>query len=589
VPFILAPDGQTVYVPGVYDLIQVRSSLAGPLPAFHIPVIMGRCWEGHPYNADSLKEAVENDFTPFKLVKTDGAAGAYFGVKCELHRALQFGKRHGLPFAYAVCLSALTRASVLVTSTGPVSQMTLFPRKFGAPPGWTGITWDSVTEILTITPVKRFAMLAANASNVTTRYYVEGNHGWLAEGAIVRVGSNIVAAVQKTIVSVGTERAASGQLSYFIELDSTVGTALATANYALVFQHDEVNTEVFTGITTGQAFIDAINNFSKLLVATKHANFTDAKPITTTLKPLIEVAAWGAVTDGASPAPTDTDLDDFITLLQGGEWANFAIREQVIPQTYLLVSSDSTQHAAMRDYAAAERQRGYPISVTAGCAWGDTDLSASNTTNPKVRAAALNSDSFCLVANGMDDEAPYISRAAAVWGRRVQGGPAHNLTNDRFINVSDEVEWDEIVSGELSSLCRSGVVTNKLSIGQTIAYKLSQGLTTLQANAVIWNEEDATTFSAMQRDLADFVSRVIKTDFEEFLVGADEVDPNAVSAVLIRRAEKSLQKRKFIKSFSIQSVTINDAGSGYDVEWSVVLPVTNDFMTVVTTILVGPT
>lgn len=588
-PFITAPDGQTVYVPGVYDLIQVRSSLPGPLPAFHIPVIMGRCWEGHPYNADALKASVENDFTPFKLVKTDGAAGAYFGVKSELHRALQFGKRHGLPFAYAVCLSALTRAGVLVTSTGPVSQMTIHPRKFGAPPGWTGITWDATAEILTVTPVKRFAMLAQNATNATTRYYVEGNHGWLAEGASVIIGSNIVAGVTRTVTRAGYERTATGQLAYFVELDSTAGTALATANYALILQYDENAAEVFTGITTGQIMIDTINQFSQLILAVKHANFTDAKPITTVRKPLIEVAAWGAVQDGASPAPTDTDLDDFITLLQGGEWAKFAIREQVIPQTYLLVSPDASQHGAMRDYAAAERQRGYPISVTTGCAWGDTVLAASDTTSPKFRTAALNSDDVALIANGMDDEAPYISRAAAVWGRRVQGGPGHNLTNDRFINSSDEVQWDEIVSGELTALCKAGVITNKLSIGQTVAYKLSQGLTTLQANAVSWNEEDATTPLVMQRDLADFVARVIKTDFEEFLVGADEVDPNAVSAVLIRRAEKSLKKRKFIKSFSMQSVTLNDSGVGYDVEWSVVLPTTNDFMTVVQTILVGPT
>lgn len=588
-PFINAPDGQVQYVPGVYDLIQVRSSLAGPLPAFHIPVIMGRAWEGHPYNADASKAAFENDFTPFKRVATDGAAAAYFGSKCELHRALQFGKRHGLPFAYAVCLSALTRASVLVTATGPVSQMTISPRKYGAPPGWTGITWDATTEVLTVTPVRRFAMLAADAIISATRYYVDGSHGWLTTGASVVIGSNLVAGVTRTITATGEERQANGQLRYYIEVDSTVGSVLTTAGYGIVLQYNEVAAEVFTGITTGQVMIDTINNFSKLIIAVKHANFTNAKPITTPRKPLIEISTWGAVVDGTSPAPTDTDLDDFITSLQATEWARFCIREQVIPQTYLLVSDDPTQHAAMRDYAASERIRGYPISVTSGCAWGDTDLASSTTTNPKVRTGALNSDDCMIVANGMDGEAPYISRAAAVWGLRVAGGPGHNLTNDRFINTSDEVEWDEIVSGELSSLCRGGVVTNKLSIGQTISYKLSQGLTTLQSNAVLWNEEDATTWSSMQRDLADFVARVIKSDFEEFLVGADEVDPNAVAAVLIRRAERSLEKRKFIRSFSIQSVTLNESGAGYDVEWSVVLPTTNDYMTVVQTILVGPT
>ena len=65
------------------------------------------------------------------------------------------------------------------------------------------------------------------------------------------------------------------------------------------------------------------------------------------------------------------------------------------------------------------------------------------------------------------------------------------------------------------------------------------------------------------------------------------VDANAIAAVLVRRAEKSLIARGYIKEFRVTSIVLNDGANGYDVRWAVKLPDTVDFLTFETTILIG--
>lgn len=585
-------EGQRYYVPAVYTTTRVASSLPGPLPAFHIPVILGSGTDGHPFNADDSLVTGETAFTPFKLCNTDSACADYFGTGSELHRGMKVAKRHALPFAYMVNLSAMTRASIIAdTVTSNVEQFTLYARRFGPRWGWTKIGY--ATNTLTIVPVKRYAMLSANLGSSATRAYVTGGgiHDWLTVGATVTVGANDVAGVSRTILATGIELDSNGQRQQWVELSSAVGSAVNTSAYGLILQYDTDKTYTVTGMTTSQLLIDYFNDEDQIFRAVKHANFTGAVPATVASPtPLKEITAWGTATAGTSPAVTGTDLSDFIELMNAGGWDAFAVQNQVIPQTYLLLSGTSTLHATMRDYATAERVRGWPISVTTGCRWGDVVIGAGDDTDPTFRAAALNSQDVMLAAGGLDREAAYLSLAAALFGRRVSGGPGHNLTNDDFLASELEVRWDEINSGELSTLCKKGVATYKLSIGQSIRYRLSQGLSTLQANnGLIWNVSDATTWSVMQRDLADFVDRVVRTDFEESVVGADAIDANAIAAILQRRASRSLEARGHIKKggFRITAITLNDAGNGYDVAWSIRLPDTVDFITFTTTILIG--
>lgn len=582
-------EGQVHYVPGVYTSTKVVSSLPGPLPAFHIPVILGHATHGRPYNVDSKITAVETAPGPYQLCRTEAKVAELYGAESDVHRAARVAFRHGLPFAFVGGMSDMVRASIVVDDGGgtPVEQFTLYPRQWGPAPAWAKIKWDGTTW--TTTPVKRYAMLAANAGASATRLYLAGDHTWLTEGAAVVVGSNTVAGVAATVAAVGVELGTDGQRDYWIELAAAAGSALNTSEYALVLQYADRD-EVSPDLATCQALIDWLNASSSHWIAVKHANFDNTDPASVaTATAMNAISAWGAVVDGTCPASVTADYTGLVAALNAGAWDAFLIAQGLIPHTYLVADGASAVHAAMRDYATAQRALGYPIAVVTGCRWGDVVLDAGDDTDPLYRAVALNSQDVQLVANGADREAAYISRAAAVFGRRVAGGPAHNLTNDEFVFSEDEVRWDEINSGELSALARRGVVSNKLSIGQTFRYRVSQGSSTLQANATIWNTSDATTWSTMQRDLADYVERVIKTDFEELVIGADKVTEAGVAQLLQRRAERSLVARGYIKpgGFAITAITLNDAGNGYDVAWTVRLPDTVDYLTVTTSILIG--
>ena len=588
-------NGQNYYIPGVYTRTLVSSSLPGPLPAFHIPVLLGHGYDGHPYNADGSLQPNEVPYTPFKLVNVESVASSYFGENSDIHAAIKFAKRHGLPFAYVANLSALTRASIIAdVVTTNVEQFTIFARRWGPAMNWTKLKFAS--GILTITPVKRYAVLSANLASAATRCYFARAYDWLTVGASITVGSNAVAGVARTITDVGSEIQANGQRVYWAELSSSVGSACNTSAYAMVLQYDTDHAVTSPTFTTSQAMIDWFNANQQLagFVAVKHTNFSDVVPAPiASATPLKEITAWGTVVLGTSPAVTGADIDAYIALMNGGELDQFLIREQVIPQTYLLVDGSSTNHGKMRDYATAERSRalGFAISVTTGVRWGDTVIGAGDDTDPTFRAASLNSQDVQLAAGGLDREAAYVSLAAALWARRIAGGPGHNQTNDELVFSELEKKWNEITSGQLTSLSKKGVVTYKLSVAAAgFRYRVSQGLNTLQANnGLIWNVSDATTWSTMQRDLADHVDRILREDYEESAIGADAVDANALAAILTRRAEVSLETRGFIKKggFTITSITRNSAGNGYDIAWSVKFPDTVDYITFTTTILIG--
>lgn len=593
-PHSTASNGQVRYVPGVSATTKVASSLPGAAPAFHIPVLLGHGFDGHPYNADGSLVLNESPHTPFKLVPVESVAADYFGNNSDIHAAMKFAKRHGLPFAFVSCLSAMTRASLIATATGPTEQLTLYARRWGPAAGWIKIKFAS--SIFTITPVKRYALLSSNLGSAATRLTFTRPVDWLTVGASVVVGSNAVAGVTRTITAIGSEIQANGQRLYWAELSSSVGSACNTSAYALVLQYDTDHTITSPALTTAQAVIDWFNSSTNyLFIAVKHANFTNAALIAiASTTPLKEIAAWGTATTGTAPAVTGSDVDAFIALMNGGELDNFAEREGFDPQTYLLVDGSSTNHQKMRDYATAERARldGFPISVTVGCRWGDTAIGAGDDTDPTKRAGDLNSQDVQLAAGGLDREAAYLSLAPAIWGLRIAGGVPHNQTNDDLVFSEREKNWNEITNGDLSTLCKKGVVTYKLSRAAAgNRFRVSQGLSTLQANdGLIWNEGDATTWSTQQRDNADYVEMILRRDFEEAVIGADAIDPNAIAAILTRRATKTLVARGLIKSsdgFRITNLQLNDAGNGYDLAWSIRLPDTSDFLNFDTTILIG--
>ncbi len=588
-PRFTTPDGRTVYIPGVYSDIKVTSNLPGPLPAFQIPVIVGEADEAsYPYTFNSVKQAVEDEHLSFVGVGTSSRCKEEFGADANVSIAMAWAKRHKLPWAFIVAINALTRASVVAQSGGPVTQGVIFAKKFGAVGGHIKLRVVGGTTVQ-ITPVRRYSLLTANALTGATRLYVKDST-WLSEGDSVVVGDNNSADATYVVDSVGTALTSTGQITHYIELTTALGADITTAQYGMALVYNEDAVEAPDAFADVQEMVDWLNDESDHLGFQKDAGFTNPASLVAlaTATPIKEIAAWGAPTAGTSPAATTGDHQTFITNLGASDWDDFALENQVLPQAFLVLSANSTTHGDWRDWAVEKRTEGFPVSITTGCAWGDTALAAGGDTNPKVRAAALNSQDVALCAGGLDKVAAYLSLAPAVFGLRVKGGVKHNLTNDEIKHSTIEVKWDERNSGELTDLHKKGVITYRLSVaGGRIAYRVSQGLSTLQNNATSWNEVDATTPLLMQRDIADFCDRVIKEDLDATQIGGDEVTESSVSAVVVKRCQKSLLKRGYITAFSISGIELNDTGAGWDVDVALTLPVTSDYIGLRTTILIG--
>lgn len=587
-PSVTLPDGTIKYIPRVYSDTKVRSALPGPLPEFQIPVLLASSWEGTPYNVDAGLQTSEVKPGAAKFFGTAGAAADFFGRGSDMAKAFAVAQRHGLPGAYCISLSALTRASVIVDASG-TNQCTIYSKTWGAPGNWTKLKFAS--NVLTIRRVKNYAFLSANLGSSATRIELKGDTDWIVEGMTLSIGDNDTA-IGTVIVSRKTvEITSTGQKLTVLQTAAAFGSAITTAAYAAVMEYmSSADDIIISGLTTGQLFIDKIVSDSKgVLHAHKHGNFNDAVPdAVASFTPLKEISAWSTVTKGVSPAATSTQVTAFVTQMNAGGWDDFLLQHDVIPQAYFLAMGDSTSHGLMRDYAITERARGFPISVMAGVRWGDHVIGAGDDTDPKFRTAALNSQDCSIWGPGFDYEAPFLSLGPAVWGRRCKGGIGHNLTNDEIIASVWERRWDEINSGELTALLRAGFGTVKLSTGRTFRYRVAQGLSTLQSNAgLIWNVATKDTWSLMQRDMADFVDRVQLVDLEEDIVGSDEVNPSVIANTLRLRAEKSLIPRGIVIEYAITSLVLNSGANGYDVQQSYRLKTTGDYIVLDNTILIG--
>lgn len=582
------PDGRTVYVPGVYGEFRVINNLPGPLPEFQVPVLVGEADEAdYPYTFDSLKQDVEDDHIPFLGVGTSSKAKSEFGQDSNIGIAMTWAKRHGLPWAYIVAINALTRASVIAQSAGPTTQGTIFAKRFGAVGGHIKLAVTGGNTVI-VTPVKRYSLVTANAVIGATRLYVKDST-WLQAGDTVTVGDNNSNDADYVVDSVGTVLSSTGQVSHYIELTTTLAADITTAQYGMALVYDVDNTEEPDAFADVQEMVDWFNDESDWLGFQTAVTFSNPATLTALAvsTPIKQIAAWSTATAGTSPAATSADHTTFIANLDATDFDAFAIDQQVIPQAFLVLSSSSTVHGLWRDWSIAKRTEGQPVSITVGCAWGDTVIAAVDDTSPSVRAMALNSENVMLCAGGLDKVASYLSLASAVYGRRIEGGIGHNLTNDDLLYSSVEVMWDERGSGELTTLHKKGVCTYRLSTSNGIRFRISQGISTLQTNSSSWNESDATTPLVMQRDLADSNQRVISDDLDASQIGGDEVSQASVSAVIVRRCQKSLLRRGRITAFTINSIELNENGAGWDVDVNLRLPVTNDFIGLRTNILIG--
>lgn len=586
-PRFIDPNGLAQHVPGVYTRINVRRDLPGPLPEFLIPIMVSDAVEGHPYDADSSKQDDEDPYHAFTLMVSSGDTAEYFGRQSDAFRAMRSAKRHGLPFCWVITACALTRASIIASSgSQAVNEAILYPLKWGAPGGHIKLKSASGDNI-EITPVANYAMLTADAGTSDTRIYVKGNE-WVSDGQSITIGDNSAANTAYTVKTSGSSLDSNGQEVFWIDLTTSLSTAVTVAAYAIALEYDENGTEVSETYTAdiGQSIIDWVKENSQYIGATAQGTFTsaslDALAAATAIK---DISAWSTAVVGTSPASTTARHNTLITAFDSSIWDDFLQTEQAVPRSFCVTDENSAVQQAWRDWAVARRTAGEAISIDFGTAWGDHVLNAVDDTNPIVRAAALNNQDCALWANGLDRMAAAISLCPAAWALRVAGGVGHNLTEDDLVYSHIERKWNERGAKELTALHKGGVGTIRLSGSAPYNYVISQGLNTYQTNTQDWNESTATTPLIMQRDMADFVDRAFKETMYASELGEDEVNPTSIGASL-NRTRLQLIAAGRITDGRINSITLDASGNGYNVDWAVRLPKTADFIGGITTIVI---
>ena len=584
-PFVIGPDGQEHVVPDVYTRISAVNGGPSPLPAFQVPIMIADVYSGYPsdFADNSGKLLDEANLFPFLDIGTASAAQSTFGAACDMAKMFTVAKRHGLPRAWCLGAAQMVRASVIVNSATPTAQFDLVGRLWGFPAGWVKLKFAS--GIFSYQQPQKLAKITANVAAGVTRIYVDDN-SWMVPGMSLEIGDNAtvnsVVKIRSGARAKGVELSSTGQPLYWVELTLATSDNYAIADYAGLALYKATPT-VSPTFTTGQGqlLVDWLNANSPFK-AQRKSTFTGALPIAiSTLTPLKDISTWGTNTRGTSPASTASDYTDLIALFNSTYWAQFLDRVGNFPRIFSVGSPLSTVHATWRDYALDRRARGYSIAVVTGCAWGDDDLAASDDTNPIYRAGLLDSQDINLVACGADGMGAYLTLAPAVFALIASNGLNHNLTNDQLIGFTTfETTWDEDGTGELTALCRAGVITYKQAyINSAVSPVVTQGLSTLQANSQIWFEidDEGFTWSRQQRDLADYADRVLKVEFINKVVG-QEVDTAFVRAALIARADQLIQAGLVIR-FAFVSVERNPEANGYIFTWSPLLPGLTDYVT----------
>jgi hypothetical protein len=584
-PLNTTPSGASVRRPGVYTAEQVVKSSPGPLPEFQVPIVMVGAEEGYPFNVRDTRDVSETTVSQFKLCKTDTAVKTWFGNDSDAAVVAKYLWRHGFPQGFFVCMSALTRASIVGTSTGPVNQINILGRKYGWPANWIKVSWSSLT--LVVQPPVNYSRLTADSVSASDKIYVRDN-SWISKGMTLEVGDNDTTTnASKVVEAVGYDMTATGQKNPWVRFTATVGAVYTTSQYAAIACYSPTLKETPAAFGDLEEAFQWIVSSSKYLYATKTGTFNNATLITVaSLTCLKNITAWGTMVPGASPAPTATDVSDFITDMNESQWDQFILDNQKVPWGFYLAMSSSTAHASMRDYAAARRAAGSAIAVMFGGAWGDVVPAAGDATDPYFRAAALDSQDCALCIGGLDRLAAYLSFGPAVFARRLEKGIPHNLTHDELVYEEVEKVWDETNSGQITTLLDRGCIVYALNPSLK-KHVIEQGLSTLQQNDEAWNEVGATTPQLGQRDNADLVAFIVRNEFDTLVVGSDKVTAGSVAGVLRRKAERLLLKRGLIVSFTINSVTLSDNAAGYDVDWSIKILPTVDYINVTTKILVG--
>lgn len=310
----------------------------------------------------------------------------------------------------------------------------------------------------------------------------------------------------------------------------------------------------------------------KYIRITGGTGINQIRKISSNTDTIITVPAWTVTVDNTSTyvildAPGTNPYDTNMTRQECAslaaytdiaskfkDWGkDFYLNNQVKIRVVLHDSYEDTTKAVFRDLSIVMRENRSPIIVLSGTKYGDTDLSSATSTNPVVRAKALNTDNYVLCVGGLDGYPASLSFAAQAFGLKLKYGAFHNMTRDQLVYTSAEIDWTDTQVKQL--LIGGCLIYDKYRKGLQVV----RGINTYQYQDKIWNVQDRKTYLQMPRDLADRFFRGIVEGLDDDLVGLEGLTREDVQNYCFKTGN-NFQATGEIKSFSILSIKKGEAG-----------------------------
>lgn len=624
-------NGKLYSFPGAFGAIKAISSAGAAIPEFQVGLIMGQQDKGKPYTDDD----------PFVGFSKLSDVWDYYGRNSDISKAFEYAKKKGMNACFCVGMSPALQGECTLLDETPEDTIVFTIRDYGAPgndhqievdgvhnreinaePAPTGVfllgetvkddatglktgiviskpdathmvirttsaTIIAAEAIVGVTSAATCTLLAAGDQNgcvvMTTP---PKNSQFLKADAIqgaisIQVQSvALLSAGQSYIITdnvgeyedITIDRVNEETNVVYLTTGIVLDGGFETAKYARIFQNDtesEEESEVLYSQDEIVEYYKEANN--RLLTAAEAAA---DKEVIAQIE-LTYVNEFTTSTPGTSPTVSAGDYQTAFAEFPD-KLTEFSNTWNVDLRIFYVVTDNATAHGYLKNFATARRALGKSICGIVGGALTDIDLVAL------AEIKAINHQDIQYAVGGLDDEAAYISHAAELFGNRIANTIAHNQTFDKVVATKVEAWYNEESAVGKALINGGGMLVTIPKHAKGMGFVWAKGQNTLLANTVSWNM-DHTTYLVMQRDLADYCSKIMVEGYEGQFVGND----NLTVGDVVRFANATISS--MVSKGIITSGTIDEVvseGEGWTIYWNAKLSKERNYIGIVTQIIV---